>query len=174
MIRMATVLIAATLAMSGVARAEPTARIIAEHESQPGESKEAFLQRYAVFLDGWTGQNGVEACGVIAEKDGAYSVITQTVDSQVECSSNAIYSGWASTGETIHSHPPADPDGWLRLNAKTIEVSGDLLGGRTQVAVLPKTFSPGDIAAGPGYLVCSGELLYQSGDGTAKAVASIR
>lgn len=122
--------------------------------SNPGESKDDFLVRVATFMHGYSWSTGYESCGIIAEKDGAYSVVVGTSESPTYCDSQMIYTGWASTGETIHSHP----------------VTNGVLDGRE---VLIHTFSEGDYAAGPGYLVDHGKLIYQRGKGTESVVADI-
>lgn len=145
-----------------------------EMESQPGESKIAFLERVGTFLYGWTYSNGDEACGMIAELDGAYSVILTTSRSQIMCESSLIYHGWNSTGETIHSHPLTSASGRIILTARTKELAGGKLDGRSYIKADRFAFSPGDYTTGPGYLVDNGKLLYQNGVGTSRTVGEVR
>ena len=141
---------------------DASARQIMEFESQQAESKEQFIIRVGTFLKGWTTDNGVEACGRIAEKDGAYSIILQTNDIQIWCDSNLIYRGWNDTGETIHSHPDTPKNGRLMLTMKTRQAIGISDAFRK---IKRHAFSEGDYAI-PGYLVDNGKLFYQNGKGT--------
>jgi hypothetical protein len=152
---------------------EAMPRTIAEHQSEPGESKEEFLLRLAAFQRGWTHYNGAEACGVIARKGDTYSVITQTIDSQVECGARAIYAGWENTGETIHSHPEANAGGRVHITPGTRRVSAALVGRMTHVQIRRHQFSEGDYASGCGYLVDHGALLYQCGKGTERHIGDV-
>ena len=138
-----------------------SARIM-EFESTSNETKQDFIIRVGLFLKGWTTDNGVEACGRIAVKDGAYSVILQTSGIQIWCDSNLIYNGWTDTGETIHSHPDTPKNGVLRLTAKTRQAIGISDAFRK---IKRHAFSEGDYAI-PGYLVDNGKLFYQNGKGT--------
>ena len=138
-----------------------SARIM-EFESTANETKQDFIIRVGLFLKGWTTDNGVEACGRIAVKDGAYSVILQTSGIQIWCDSNLIYNGWTDTGETIHSHPDTPKNGMLRLNQKTRQAVGT---SDPMRRIKRHTFSEGDYTI-PGYLVDNGKLFYQNGKGT--------
>lgn len=141
---------------------------INEMTSNLGETKTQFLGRVAVFMEGYTASTGNEACGLIAEKDGLYSVIVQTSDIQIYCDSNRIYSGWNYIGENIHSHPQPRADGKIKLTEESQKWLGVL--GMPYWAVNKKQFSEGDYKAGPGYLVTNHQLLYQNGIGTRKVV----
>ena len=84
----------------------------------------------------------------------------------------AIFSepGFLATNETIHSHP--EHSSWKSIFAN--QADNRLRGFSCQQKLIldDKTFSPGDLANGPGYLVARGRLLYQS-DGIVKLIGSI-
>lgn len=153
--------------------AEPQPRVVNEMVSEPGETHEQFVQRVAVFLNGWTYYNSVEACGVLARNSHGFSVVIGTLDSQVHCDSVLYLAGYQATGETIHSHPMPDAAGRLVISDRTRLLTGDLLDGRRFVEVQRKQFSADDYRAGPGYLVTDGVLLHQRGVGTRQLVAML-
>jgi hypothetical protein len=127
-------------------------------ESEEGETKDAFAARVGVVLTGFTYSTGHEACGVIAEQAGRYSVVLTTEHSPVRCTSIRYLSGWTPTDETIHSHPFSDMNGRIE--------------GIEQRA-RRHSFSKYDYAAGPGYLVDNGKLFHQRGRGTKRFVSDI-
>lgn len=152
------------------ARADDSPFIVGEFTSQPGESKDAFVTRVAKPLLAWTVANEMEACGAIAEKDGLYSIILTTQNSQLRCDAIAVYRGWTFIQETLHSHVQKLR---ITITARTAALSkgrnmeGDLF--RIQDG-----YSPADYKAGAGYLVNNGQLLYQHGKGTQRVVANLK
>ena len=148
-------------------------RVINEMVSSPGETKEQFVERIAIFLNGWTHYNGSEACGLLAKSDEGYSVILGTLDSQMQCDSTMIHKGFVPTGETIHSHQKTDPAGRILVSDRTRELAGDALRGMRYLSPIKKQFSSHDYKAGPGYLVTDGLLLFQSGPGTRQEILKL-
>lgn len=154
--------------------------------SAPGESHDAFVLRVAEALKTWTDDTGTEACGPIVQaKDGTYSVQLTTEKAQTVClRSTVMPDGMTYTGDSIHSHPAMKDGGHqVRLTTHDFDVLEAM--GRVKlvddmrrmhirtVEAEPDTFSADDYAAGPGYLVVKGQLLYQHGEGTAQVVATL-
>lgn len=115
-------------------------KVIQQMESTGQETKEQFIVRVGHYLHNWTKRNDKEACGYIITNGEVFAVVVETQDRKTECLSSQSYTGWTMTGETIHSHPH-------RRKTKAT------------------AFSDTDYET-PGYLVDSGELLYQNGKGT--------
>ncbi|WP_243043053.1 hypothetical protein [Dyella sedimenti] len=144
------------------------------------------MLRVAEALKTWMDDTGTEACGPIAQaKDGKYFVQLATEKAQTVCLRAIMMpDSMADTGGDIHSHPVAKNGGYtVRLTTQDF-VALEALGRvklvddmrRMNIRTLPlepDTFSPNGYAAGPGYLVVKGQLLYQHGEGTARVNGAI-
>lgn len=158
---------------------------VGQFTSKTNESHDAFVLRVAQALKAWTDQTGTEACGPIAKtKDGHYFVELTTEKAQTVClRSTVMPEGMTYTGDSIHSHPFKEGTSQIRLTSHDLAVLDEM--GEVQfvdelrrmdirsVHAEPDTFSPDDYAAGPGYLVVKGQLLYQHGKGTSHLVAEV-
>lgn len=162
---------------------QTTAWVVGNYTSTPAESQDAFVLRVAEALAAWTDKTGTEACGpIVRTPTGAMQVTLTTEKSQVVCLiSVQPPSGDTLTGNTIHSHPTDGGRHKVRLTHNDINAlqalgRGDFVASLRgldirEVDAEPDTFSPDDYAAGPGYLVVGGRLLYQHGPDTAKQMA---
>lgn len=143
--------------------------------SEPNETKVAFLVRVAINLQDHTAETGNEACGLIAERDGQYSVILQTNDVQVLCDADSVMRGWTNTGENIHSHPvPTRAGNQILLTDATKKAIREHRNGRIWWTVRSDEFSNIDYRNGPGYLAANNTLYYQRGAGTSIVVATFQ
>jgi hypothetical protein len=139
-----------------------TVDFLATFQSQPNEDKVAFMKRVGSYLQAYAANNAVEACGNIwANAAGnAWVVPVVTLHSHFHCEGTTLKPDgetWAKTGETIHVHP-------MKRSAVASATDAALdphLTQGTHVDLLPRTFSQGDLAEGPGYLVANGTLQYQ-------------
>lgn len=141
--------------------------------SQPGESKDDFLMRVAAYMQSYTYFKQFEACGGIWETPDhtRWAVSLGTIEAQMSClfsshgPTDDSGTPWAYSGETIHSHPRQDQ---LKANAVDVLMGPFILG--DVVSNHRRKFSPGDLAAGPGYLVAGRQLQYQRDGGKVHAV----
>lgn len=146
-------------------------------ESRESEEKLDFLKRVGRVLHGYTSTTNLEACGVIIERpgqaegtEGKWVVPLVTQMSHIACAGViTLPHDGQMTGETIHSHPSlengryvvnqADSKFFQGLHGKRVR-----RGQRMSMNKGPgESFSPTDFAAGPGWLVENGQLLFQSG-----------
>lgn len=115
-------------------------------------------------MDEHTKKSGHEVCGVIGynEQTTTYSVRLSTLKLQRGCSMtfSDLNSEHVFIGETILSHPRLDQS--LYLDARELNWNR-MHGNRVKRVMLVKQgFSPADFSAGPGWLVESGHLYFQS------------
>lgn len=156
-------------------------------ESRQGESKVEFLKRVGRVLDQYTANTDQEACGVLIDRphlgpedEGKWTVPIVTQMSHIACAGvTTLPHDGVLSGETIHSHPRPE-HGRYRANDADVAFFQGLYGKRVrrgQRMTLPVThsarFSPQDFAAGPGWLVENGELLYQNGSSNIQHYGSI-
>lgn len=146
--------------------------IVNTFESE-NEVKSEFIERTARFIDTWTADNKVEICGLITERDSTYRVILTTNYSQLSCNMTYVTDGDTFTGDSIHSHPPVDNLGRIRVTRKTHEQDGDFVNGRSYVKISNHSFSLMDYRLGNGYLVVEGKLYYQHGLNTKTFVTNL-
>lgn len=151
-----------------------TAVPVGEFVSEPGEALEDFMLRLAPVLDRHTRQSGHEVCGMVAQSTDSerFGVRLGTTKGAMTCSMlrSNVPAGMRALNLSIHSHPhtrsvmPTAAD--VSYYAENPLISGRMIKrGRTE-RVGGAYFSNGDYAAGPGYLVAEGQLLYQEGRGT--------
>lgn len=154
--------------------------VVGTYASNPGESKQAFVQRVGAVLLDWSNQTGTEACGNIAQRnDGGYVVTLTTEKSHINCLfSVAVPDGARLIGETIHNHPGTGV-GEVKLDANDSTLAAALSDWDVQqcarrkacwVKTEPADFSGPDYDAGAGYLVTQGTLRYQHGRGTSELI----
>jgi len=145
-----------------------------EFDSQAGEDKATFLKRVGRFMQTYSATTTFEACGSIWRNadDTQWSVQIATTSSHVECiviterpNDNAAL---VMTDESIHSHPLKAE---LKANAVDARLSGHVEGHK--LALFNATFSPDDLAAGPGYLIANRHLQHQRGAGTQEDLGAI-
>lgn len=165
--------LAALLLAAALPAAANDTRIVLDFTSEEGETKDAFVYRVATFMNGWTHYNGVEACGFLLQRGESYAVVVGTSDSQIHCDNTFGKKDYENTGVTIHTHPTPRADGKIKLTDRSRKFLGGAYDGRNFFAIERKQFSKGDYAAGAGYLVTEGVLLYQEGVGTRKVVADL-
>lgn len=143
-----------------------TVDFLATFQSQPNEDKVAFMKRVGSYLQAYAAANEVEACGNLwANSAGnAWVVPVVTLHSHFHCEGTTLKpdgAAWTKTGETIHVHP-------MKRSAVASATDASLdphFRQGDKVDLLPKTFSKGDLAEGPGYLVANGDLQYQRDGG---------
>lgn len=180
--RFITLLFAAFLATSASA-AEPAPvslswTPVAIDSSKPGETMDQFALRVAPFLDAYTAENEVEACGRISVKpDGIFWVELGTIGASMVCALpvQKIQPGSTDTGVSIHSHPNPRK---LRPTAVDVMLAR---AGRASPAMFKSVvknngrngFSTDDFAAGPGYVVAGGKVLFQEGPKTVREVGAL-
>lgn len=142
-------------------------------DSFTNESKDDFLMRVARSLDDFTTKTKHEACGAIMSTpdQSKWRVRLITNRSHVGCV-RAIFSepGFLATNETIHSHP--QHSSWQSIFANKADNRLRGFSCQQKIVLDDKTFSPGDLTNGPGYLVARGRLLYQS-NGEVKVIGSV-
>lgn len=170
-VRAATVLlwVAAAFVWGAVAGRASAAEALFEATSQAGETKAAFLHRVGALMRQWSDGSTLEACGVIATDGERFGVVVKTSGSHLACASGskAVPAGMQSTGETIHTHGTDRP---FVVNDADAEFTGLRKGSPIHGQRLDR-FSRADYAE-PGYLAApGGELFYQEGKGTQRAVA---
>ncbi|EKT4083266.1 hypothetical protein [Stenotrophomonas maltophilia] len=147
---------------------------IAEIVSEPGEALSDFMQRIAPVLDRHTRESGHEVCGMVAQSADAerFGVRLGTTKGAMTCSMSRsnVPDGMHALNVSIHSHPhtrsvlPTAAD--VSFYAENPLSSGRMVKRGRSERVGGAYFSSGDYAAGPGYLVAEGQLLYQEGKGT--------
>ncbi|WP_323162628.1 hypothetical protein [Stenotrophomonas maltophilia] len=147
---------------------------LAEIVSEPGEALEAFMLRLAPVLDRHTRESGHEVCGMVAQSADAerFGVRLGTTKGAMTCSMSRsnVPDGMHALNVSIHSHPhtrsvlPTAAD--VSFYAENPLSSGRMVKRGRSERVGGAYFSSGDYAAGPGYLVAEGQLLYQEGKGT--------
>lgn len=142
-------------------------------DSLPEESKDQFMLRVARSLDDFTERTRHEACSAIMSnpEQTQWRVRLITNRSHVGCI-RAVFSepGFLATNETIHSHPQDSSFQTMFANRADARLRG--FSCKERLIVDDKSFSPGDLTNGPGYLVARGRLLYQS-EGNIKLIGSI-
>ncbi|MBV6883194.1 hypothetical protein [Xanthomonas euvesicatoria] len=147
---------------------------LAEIVSEPGEGLEAFMLRLAPVLDRHTRESGHEVCGMVAQSADSeqFGVRLGTTKGAMTCSMSRsnVPAGMRALNVSIHSHPhnrsvlPTAAD--VSFYAENPLSSGRMVKRGRSERVGGAYFSSGDYAAGPGYLVAEGQLLYQEGKGT--------
>ncbi|HHA2423514.1 TPA: hypothetical protein ACOD9U_001316 [Stenotrophomonas maltophilia] len=147
---------------------------LAEIVSEPGEGLEAFMLRLAPVLDRHTRESGHEVCGMVAQSSDTerFGVRLGTTKGAMTCSMSRanVPLGMRALKLSIHSHPhtrsvlPTAAD--VSFYAENPLSSGRMVKRGRSERVGGAYFSSGDYAAGPGYLVAEGQLLYQEGKGT--------
>ena len=159
--------------------------IVGTHLSEPGETKEAFVRRIAPIMEAWTTQTGNEVCGVLATDGQNWGVKLTTQRSQVMCffAATVLPEGMQATTDTIHTHPvPPEGSTHLLITDETMEslrmvrdrvMVKRINEGHRRLRVQVQGFSPDDYAAGPGYLIVGGRLLYQDGPGVSNDLGHI-
>ncbi|WP_288431778.1 hypothetical protein [uncultured Stenotrophomonas sp.] len=147
---------------------------LAEIVSEPEEALETFMLRLAPVLDRHTRESGHEVCGMVAQSADAerFGVRLGTTKGAMTCSMSRsnVPDGMHALNVSIHSHPhtrsvlPTAAD--VSFYAESPLSSGRMVKRGRSERVGGAYFSSGDYAAGPGYLVAEGQLLYQEGKGT--------
>lgn len=143
-------------------------------ESAEGETKDHFVARVSPQLIDFSNRTGFEACGVIAHKNGQYSIIVGTNQSQVACANfmGKVISGYAPTDDTLHSHG----NGGAKLNRTDMRFLGikeDARSKRMFGTVYGQDrhqFSEVDLRGGAGYLATPDGVLHQDGKGKVRKV----
>lgn len=136
--------------------------------SEPGEGLDEFVVRVAPLFDEFTARTEWEACGELArEPGGRYALVIGTLQAALSCGTSEanVPEGFVAIGQSVHSHPRTRT---VRPTASDREIQRQAgLRGLPYKAVESnrgaRSFSPEDVAAGPGYLVASGRVLHQAG-----------
>lgn len=143
--------------------------MLEEIRSVPGETREAFLLRVGSVLQSYTERTAFEGCGLIWEShDGTgWAVPLTSNEAHAGCViTSAPAAGMRPTRESIHSHPAHGQETY-----RVSSVDRALLLGHAQLHAVRRsdgrTFSPTDLAGGPGYVVAEGRLLHHDGAGAA-------
>ncbi len=145
---------------------------VGEFVSEPGEALADFIVRIAPALDQHTRASGHEVCGMVAADSERYGVRLGTTKGAMTCSMSRsnVPAGMRALTVSIHSHPhtrsvlPTSAD--VAFYAENPLSSGRMVKRGRSERVGGAYFSNGDYAAGPGYLVAEGQVLYQEGKGT--------
>jgi len=170
--------LAALPCFAGTKQIQAKAWPVATHVSEAGEDKTAFLRRVAVAAQAWTAETGFETCGMVATDGQRWGLRLITLRSQVDCvfAPGVAPEGMHTTSETFHTHPRASVSGYLKLTAET-RTSLKSLGERSPPSGVQvendNEFSARDYAAGPGYLVTNGRLLFQGGRGQREDLGAV-
>ncbi|HHA2834344.1 TPA: hypothetical protein ACOFCM_003200 [Stenotrophomonas maltophilia] len=132
------------------------------------------MLRIAPVLDQHTRESGHEVCGMVAQSADAerFGIRLGTTKGAMTCSMSRsnVPDGMHALNVSIHSHPhtrsvlPTAAD--VSFYAENPLSSGRMVKRGRSERVGGAYFSSGDYAAGPGYLVAEGQLLYQEGKGT--------
>lgn len=132
--------------------------------SQAGEEKEAFLLRVASELQTYTANTGFEACGLVGvSTSDQFAVSITTNKSHIGCLPTAKVEGFVFSSESIHSHPQVTHYRVNQVDVVFLSAQGASVHVNMMDEIHPETFSKPDFAAGRGYLVTEGKLLYQYG-----------
>ncbi|HDS1324908.1 hypothetical protein I5U42_09230 [Stenotrophomonas maltophilia] len=147
---------------------------VGEFLSRPGEALSDFMLRIAPVLDRHTRESGHEVCGMVAQSADSerFGLRLGTTKGAMTCSMlrSNVPAGMRALNVSIHSHPhtrsvmPTSAD--VSFYAENPLSSGRMIKRGRSERVGGAYFSNGDYAAGPGYLVAEGQLLYQEGKGT--------
>lgn len=137
------------------------------------EDERAFILRTAKIAQAYTGFDGHEVCSRICRStDGRLSTTLHTAMSSLGCPIvDGCAEGFAATNQTLHTHPVSIPRRVSAHDVAFLRHRGDRVRARIGARFQPSPatqFSDMDYANGPGYLVASGEVWFQSGPGTAR------
>ena len=146
--------------------------------SREGESLDEFVVRIAPVLDAFTAQTEWEACGVLAQDaQGRYATVIGSVQASLSCATSAdnVPEGFASIGQTVHSHPNTPDVRPTGSDQALQEMFGIRAVPYKRVEKNPgsRGFSPVDFQAGPGYLVVGGRIMHQEGLRTTRQVGRL-
>ena len=142
------------------------------YESLPGQSLDEFL----LTMGGEAAMIGndlnAEVCGRITVRDEVYYLNLYTNYSQLFCRVAATRSDKQDTGLSIHTHPERKGERvYLTAASRT---TAWVVGAQHRNDVRVGTgFSDGDYADGPGYVIESCKLMFQSGRGTERDVGVV-
>lgn len=153
---------------------------LVELVSDPGEGLSDFMLRIAPVLEQHTRESGHEVCGMVAQSADAerFGVRLGTTKGAMTCSMSRLNvpAGMRALTVSVHSHPhtrsvlPTSAD--VSFYAENPLSSGRMVKRGRSERVGGAYFSIGDYAAGPGFLVAEGQLLYQEGKGTERNLGS--
>lgn len=137
------------------------ADVLSYHESNEDTPIDMFVMEHAQHMQRLTDELGVEVCGMITASGSKLGLVVSTSHSELFCESIHVISGHQPLNITVHTHPTPNSAGVLKLSRKTSQLVG-----QTHVRVKRRAFSTGDIAAGAGYLITEGVVLFQDGVST--------
>lgn len=153
--------------LSGVAGAQswPHRTCLGAFTSSPGQELQMFLGQVGKSFERYTRQTGHEACGVVGHNGTQWSILAFSDGVQRGCTMHhsEVVAGFSSTGQTLHSHPDTGSVWLTERDREWNTRHGQRL--NTRMLVIRPGFSPGDLRAGPGWLVQGGALHYQDGSG---------
>lgn len=135
------------------------------------EDERAFILRTAKIAHAYTALDGHEVCSRICRApDGRLFTALHTAMSSLGCPIvDECAPGFAPTDQTLHTHPESTPRRVTEYDVAFLRHRGDRTRARVGVRFQPAAateFSDEDFASGPGYLVASGQVWFQAGEGT--------
>lgn len=171
-------LLAAAVSLLPLPASAAAPQPVGEFVSEPGEALGDFILRIAPSLDQHTLASGHEVCGMVAADSERYGVRLGSTKGAMTCSMSRsnVPDGMRALNVSIHSHPhtrsvfPTSAD--VSFYAENPMVSGRMVKRGRPEKVGGAYFSDGDYAAGPGYLVAEGQVLYQEGKGTERILGN--
>lgn len=144
----------------------------------PQEADESFLLGASARLHSYTHSTGFEACGQVCHApDGTPGLLLTTNQSHIGCVVvNRCPTGMLPSGLGIHSHPQGphyavNAADEIFLKARHPDTSFQPR--QRRPVSRKKGFSPYDYAAGPGYLVDDGLLIFQNGPRTDRVIGIV-